>query len=112
MPRKSPAQLDREIAEALAPKSSGYRVAYVLVTRRDGKIVPVRAIVDAPRALTLAEAEAWRRKWGRNATAWVETMAGTHVPVKGAARPGKFIDDARQGDVHATLSQPGRVTRR
>lgn len=84
----------------------GYRVAYALVTRRDGKIVTVRSIVDAPRALTLPEAEAWRRKWARTATAWVETMDGEHVPVKGAKRPAGFVDDARPGDVHATLTMP------
>jgi hypothetical protein len=81
-----------------------YRVAYSLVTRRDGKIVTVRKIVDAPRALTLAEAEAWRRKWAKNGTAWVETMSGEHVPVKGAKREAGFVDDARPGDVHATLT--------
>jgi len=97
MPKTS-AQLDREIAEAL-----GYRVAYGLVTRRDGKIVTVRAIVDAPRPLTLDEAVKWRRQWGRSATAWIETMVGTHVPVSGAMRPGKFVGDARPGDVHASL---------
>ena len=114
--KKSSAQLEREIKEALAekPSAEGYRVAYVLVTRRDGKIVPVRAIVDAPRALTMAEAEAWRRKWGRGETAWIETMDGRHVPVKGAKRPGKFIDDARQGDVHAmiTASRSAHSTKR
>lgn len=94
--KKSPAQLDREINAVL----QNYRVAYLLVTRRG----PLRAIVDAPRALTLAEAEKWRRKWGRGETAWVETMAGEFVPVTGAKRPGKFVDDARQGDVHWTLT--------
>ena len=109
--RKSKRQLDAEIAESLArakPSSEGYRVAYSLVTRRDGKVVTVRAIVDAPRPLTLAEAEAWRRKWGRSSTAWVETMAGVFVPVIGAKRPGGFVDDARQGDVHALLSARDR----
>lgn len=85
--------------------TSGYRVAYVLVTRRNGQVASVRAIVDAPRPLTLAEAEAWRRKWGRTQTAWIETMDGTFVPVKGAKRPGKFIDDARPDDVHALLTR-------
>ncbi len=107
--RKSKRQLDAEIAASLssqnAPSVEGYRVAYGLVTRRDGKVVTVRAIVDAPRPLTLAEAEAWRRTYGRSHTAWVETMAGKHVPVAGAKRPGKFVDDARQGDVHALLTQ-------
>jgi lysophospholipase L1-like esterase len=84
--------------------TTGYRVAYNLVTRRDGKIVSVRKIVDAPRALTLPEAEAWRRKWKQQGTAWVETMDGQHVPVKGAMRPVPFYDDARPGDVHATLT--------
>lgn len=103
--KRTPAkQLSREIAEALSKPSSahpeGYRVAYVLVTHRG----PLRAIVDAPRALTLAEAEKWRRQWGRTDTAWVETMAGEFVPVTGAKRPGKFVDDARSGDVHWTLS--------
>ena len=109
--RKSKRQLDAEIAESLAratPSGEGYRVAYSLVTRRDGKVVTVRAIVDAPLPLTLAEAEAWRRKWGRSSTAWVETMAGVFVPVTGAKRPGGFVDDARQGDVHALLSARDR----
>jgi hypothetical protein len=88
------------------PSTEGYRVAYMLVTRRNGKIVPVRAIVDAPRPLTIAEAEAWRRKWGRSETTWIETMTGKHVPVKGAVRPGRFIDDARRDDVHALLTKP------
>lgn len=94
--KKSPAQLEREINDVL----QNYRVAYLLVTRRG----PLRAIVDAPRALTLAEAEKWRRRWGKTWTAWVETMTGEFVPVTGAKRPGKFIDDARQGDVHWSLS--------
>lgn len=85
--------------------AKGYRVAYTLVTRRDGEIVTVRAIVDAPRPLTLAEAEKWRRQWGKNSTAWVETIDGEHVPVKGAKRPAKFVDDARPGDVHASLTR-------
>jgi lysophospholipase L1-like esterase len=93
----------KQLAASSTPED-GYRVAYGLVTRRDGKIVTVRAIVDAPRALTLAEAERWRRQ--RTETAWVETMDGKHVPVKGAKRPGKFFDDARPGDVHATLTTP------
>ena len=107
--RKTKAQLDRDIAESLgrAAGAQGYRVAYSLVTRRDGKIVTVRAIVDAPRPLTLAEAEKWRRTWGRGHTAWVETMSGEHVPVTGAKRPGGFVDDARPGDVHALLTALG-----
>lgn len=82
----------------------GYRVAYGLVTRRNGQIVTVRKIEDAPRPLTLSEAEAWRRKLGRTANAWVETMDGQHVPVKGAKRSPHYVDDARPGDVHATLT--------
>lgn len=77
-----------------------YRVAYVLVTKRG----PVRAIVEAPRALTLVEAEKWRRKWGKTETAWIETVDGEHVPVKGAARLPRFQDDAKPGDVHWTLT--------
>jgi len=105
--KKSPAQLQREIDDALAGKSGadGYRVAYALVTRRDGKVVTVRAIVDAPRPLTLAEAEKWRRSWGKGSTAWIETMDGTFVPVKGAKRPATFTDDERPGDVHASLTR-------
>jgi len=108
--RKKPKQLDAEIAASLRGTSSaeGYRVAYGLVTRRDGKVVTVRAIVDAPRPLTLAEAEAWRRTWGKSHTAWIETMSGAFVPVSGAKRPGKFMADARQGDVHALLTQDRR----
>lgn len=81
--------------------AEGYRVAYVLVTKRG----PLRAVVDAPRPLTLAEAEKWRRKWGKSDTAWVETMDGELVPVKGAKRAGKFVDDAKPGDVHWTLTR-------
>lgn len=99
--KKTPAQLDHEIASYLQGHSGGYRVAYVLVTRRG----PLRAIVDAPRPLTLNEAIAWRRKWGRTETAWVETMQGMFVPVVGAKRPGEFVDDARPGDVHWTLTR-------
>jgi hypothetical protein len=109
LPKKSHAQIAREVDEILSSatkrRPEGYRVAYTLVTRRDGKIVSVRAIVNAPRPLTLAEAEAWRRKWGRTANAWVETMEGVHVPVKGAMRPGPFVDDARQGEAHASLTR-------
>lgn len=94
--------------EGVTEEGEGYRVAYGLVTRRDGQVVTVRAIVDAPRALTRAEAEKWVKQWKRRtgATTWVETMDGKHVPVKGAMRPGGFVDDARPGDVHATMTSP------
>ena len=81
----------------------GYRVAHGLVTRRDGKIVTVRTIVQSSRPLTLKEAEHFRRRY-RNDNAWIETMDGTHVPVKGAMRKPAFYDDARPGDLHATMT--------
>ena len=89
-----------------AEGGEGYRVAYGLVTKRDGEVVTVRAIVDAPRALTLEEAEKWRRQHAKqtgNAT-WIETMDGKHVPVKGAMKfPKHVIGDQRPGEVHASL---------
>lgn len=103
--------IDAEFTElgdvrGLLASSDRYRVAYGLVTRRDGQIVTVRAFVDAPRGLTLAEAEAWRRKWskGSGQTTWIETMDGAHVPVTGAKKPGRYVDDARSGDTRAAMS--------
>lgn len=85
-----------------------YRVAYGLVVRRDGEIKTVRAILDAPRALTRAEAEKWRRKHAKQTgnTTWIETVDGEFVPVTGAKKFPKHVDgDQRPGEVHATIGR-------
>lgn len=91
--RRSAAQLDREIAQALSPagrSSASYRVAYLVPNPRRGQPGQETMLMlwwtEQPEPLddALANLSIAKR---RGITAWVADAHGRHVPVRGATRP-------------------------